>query len=374
MRSKYFLSFLLVLFATSALAQAPSFALTGSMNVARTFHAATLLFNGLVLVTGGEISSGNPTDTAEIYDPRSGTWRFTKFPMNSRRAAHTATLLLDGRVLIAGGGDGIGFLTSAEVFDPRTEKFSLVAPLHVARTVSKAVLLGNGKVLIMGGYDTAPSSFSTTATTEIFDPRQGTWSLAAPMPTSLVFFTASVLLDGRVLVTGGESNGTFGLTSVSLYSPVTDIWSVMSPLLMGRQTHTATTLYNGKVLIVAGNDRVTPNNTVELYDVYAGASGQSSFAASIPGARVVHTATRLLDGNVLIVGGQDQSGFVLNAELYHWATQSWSDGGTLIDGRAASTATLVLPGKVLVTGGVTDTHTGNTATNSAEVDTVSFPF
>jgi WD40 repeat protein len=336
------------------------------MNVARTFHSATLLFNGLVLVAGGEITSGNPTNTAEIYDPRNGTWRFTKFAMNSRRAAHTATLLLDGRVLIAGGGDGIGFLTSAEVFDPRTEKFSLVAPLHVPRTVSKAVLLGNGKVLVMGGYDTSPLSFSTTATAELFDPRLGTWSVAAPMPTSL--------LDGRVLVTGGESNGTFGLTSVSLYRPLTDSWKVMTPLLMGRQTHTATTLYSGKVLIVAGNDRVTPNNTVELYDVYAGASGQSSFAASIPGARVVHTAARLLDGNVLIVGGQDQSGFVLNAELYHWATQSWSDGGILTDGRAGSTATLLLPGKVLVTGGVTETHTGGTATNSAEVDTVPFSF
>jgi hypothetical protein len=85
--------------------------LTGSLNIARTAHTATLLPNGQVLVAGGAGLAGYAT-SAELYDPASGTWTLTG-SLNIARGAHTATLLANGRVLVAVGQDSSGALTSA---------------------------------------------------------------------------------------------------------------------------------------------------------------------------------------------------------------------------------------------------------------------
>jgi hypothetical protein len=61
----------LLAFAMSQLIAQPS--ATGSLNVARVYHTATLLNNGLVLVAGGFIDQTNtPTAISEIYNPQTG--------------------------------------------------------------------------------------------------------------------------------------------------------------------------------------------------------------------------------------------------------------------------------------------------------------
>jgi hypothetical protein len=87
-----------------------SFSATGSMAEARTFHTATLLPSGKVLVAGG----GDENSTAEVYDPATGSFRITG-GMEIGRSGHTATLLSNGSVLVAGGGIFAG-LASAELY------------------------------------------------------------------------------------------------------------------------------------------------------------------------------------------------------------------------------------------------------------------
>ena len=95
---------------------------TGSLNTARDQHTATLLPNGKVLVVGGFDSSGNVSESAELYDPASGnpasgTWTATG-SLNTRRSNHTATLLPNGKVLVAGGSDSsFNPSASAELYD-----------------------------------------------------------------------------------------------------------------------------------------------------------------------------------------------------------------------------------------------------------------
>jgi Kelch motif len=101
------------------------------MAEARTFHAATRLANGRVLVTGGApdgwIYNGPFQASAELYDPKTGTFTATG-PMADTLASQTATLLPDGHVLIAGGYDGIADVTTAELYDPKTGTFSPTSP------------------------------------------------------------------------------------------------------------------------------------------------------------------------------------------------------------------------------------------------------
>jgi len=89
--------------------------------------------------------------------------------MNEARAAHTATLLPDGRVLVAGGfreeGTAEIAISSAEIFDPKTNTFTAISDLNAPRNGHTATLLQNGQVLIAGGWDQS----GRTSTAEIYD-------------------------------------------------------------------------------------------------------------------------------------------------------------------------------------------------------------
>jgi len=128
-----------------------AFTNTGPMTIGREQHTATLLADGRVLIAGGEIaaSSGNlqATASAEIYDPTTGTFSATG-SMATARSFHTATLLPAGTVLVAGGG---GDNPTAEVFDPTTGTFSITGGMEVGRSGHTATLLSNGSVLVAGG-------------------------------------------------------------------------------------------------------------------------------------------------------------------------------------------------------------------------------
>jgi N-acetylneuraminic acid mutarotase len=174
---------------------------TSSMNVVRSQHTATLLNNGQVLIAGGRNGTEEyipNLDNAELYDPFTGTWSTTG-SMNVGRQSHTATLLKDGKVLVAGGTDGYDWLASAELYNPSTGTWSTTGSMNVARFSNTATLLNNGKVLVAGGY-VLPSPL---ASAELFDPVAGTWSTTGSMTVGRHTHTATLLNDGKVLVEGG---------------------------------------------------------------------------------------------------------------------------------------------------------------------------
>ncbi len=163
---------------------------TGSLNIARTSHTATLLPNGKVLIAGGASTGGDLT-SAELYDPATGTWSTTGH-LNTSRWLHTATLLPNGKVLVVGGWTGIN---RAELYDPTTERWNDITGPHTGRFWHTATRLLNGKVLVMGW-----------GRPEMYDPVTGIWGGVA-LPDQRVGFgsTATLLLNGKVLVMCGNS-------------------------------------------------------------------------------------------------------------------------------------------------------------------------
>jgi len=132
-----------------------TFNVTGSMAATRLGHTATLLANGKVLMAGGDdVATCCPTTpSAEVFDPTTGQFSHTG-NMNTDRYDHTATLLNDGKVLLAGGTQGNGALASAELFDPTTGQFSTVGNMKSGRMSGHtATRLSNGAVVITGGKD-----------------------------------------------------------------------------------------------------------------------------------------------------------------------------------------------------------------------------
>jgi hypothetical protein len=231
---------------------------TGGMRVGRYSHAATVLQDGRVLISGGYVGSApniRSTQTAELYDPSSGT--FTPVgDMRTARAGHSATLLSNGKVLIVGGG-----VADAEIFDPTTNTF-MAAGSTSSKSVSTATLLTGGRVLVTGEV-TADGSAAAPA--ELYDTATGTFTPTGTMVTPTRFgYTATLLPDGTVLVAGGimfvASSTPGSVTSVpvlasEIYNPATGSFSPGPTMHQGRYAHTATLLPDGSVFFVGTSAR-----------------------------------------------------------------------------------------------------------------------
>ncbi|MBP1705894.1 MAG: Branched-chain amino acid transporter, amino acid-binding protein, partial [Chloroflexi bacterium] len=199
---------------------------TGSMATARGAHTATLLPDGRVLVAGGASTAGEEglgglLAGAETYDPASGTFVGTG-PLATARAGATATLLSDGRVLVAAGFDvprpgAVSTLRAAEIYDPASGTFGPTGSLVTARYLHTATLLPDGRVLITGGFDPEAGYL---ASAEIYDPANGTFVGTGPLTAGRYGHTATLLPDGRVLVAGGFDRGAGYLASAEIFDPV----------------------------------------------------------------------------------------------------------------------------------------------------------
>ena len=279
-----------------------------------------------------------------------GAWSPTG-SLHTAREWHTSTLLPDGRVLVTGGGyqdpetGESYYLDSAELYDPTSGVWNLTAPMSAARGGHTATLLLDGRVLVAGGEGSPGASVSA----EIYDPVTENWSPTGSLGAARVLHTATLLTDGRVLAAGGLGAGV--LASTEIYDPATGAWSSTGLLATSRHLHTATLLLDGRVLVVGGHDG---SGFVASAEVYDPAAGVWSPAGELNTGRWLHTATLLPDGRVLVAGGYDTSGALAETQLYDPTAapgSAWSTTGAMTTNRAMHTASLLPDGRVLVAGG-----------------------
>ena len=156
---------------------------TGSMETARGFHTATLLADGRVLVSGAIPPLGRRARSSPRPSLRPKDRQVQPDGLDGCRAQyHTATLIADGRVLITGGTGDASSLASAEMFDPKTGKFSPTGQMADGRVYQTATLLPDGRVLVAGGATagiTRQCRFLASAA--IYDPKTGTFSATRAM-------------------------------------------------------------------------------------------------------------------------------------------------------------------------------------------------
>jgi hypothetical protein len=314
----------------------------GSMTIARSGHTATLLLDGTVLVAGG------PNASAELYDPTNEMFASTTGTMTIARSGHTATLLGDaalanyGKVLIAGGA---GMSLTAELYDPKSGTFIATGNLLVARNGQTATLLQNGLVLVAGG---------NTASAELYNPASGTFVLTGSMTVLRTWHTATLLANGEVLIAGGET------ATAELYDPASGKFAptpgTMSEV---RTNHTATLLGNGSVLI-AGSDLTAEtfdpaSGTFSLVGNLLAAEIGST--ASLRGDGTVVFAggstRRQSRGGppCFVVCPPPTPESTAFAELFAPESEGFTATGSLLTPRDGHTATVLADGTVLVTGG-----------------------
>jgi hypothetical protein len=341
-----------------------SFGQTGSMVVQRNTTTATLLLDGRVLLAGGysEGPRGSAwTATAELYDPKSGSFSPTG-PMATARDGATATRLADGHVLVAGGSTGTATLASAELYDPLAGAFTQTGSMAHVRVHATATQLGDGRILIAGGG----ASASETATAELYDPSSGKFSPTGSMANGRIGAIAISLSDGRALIVGGTGDTGLPLSSAEIYDPATGKFIATGSMAYGRRFFVAVRLLDDRVLVAGGDASMTPGHGVVLSaaELYDPRSGKFSPAGFMTVQRRDHAATQLGDGRVLITGGDNTSSSagISAAEIYDPATGKFSPTSpSMAHPRYGHTATLLLDGRVLVAGGFGDVQAGSTA-------------
>jgi uncharacterized protein (TIGR03437 family) len=318
---------------------------TGSMTEPRTGQAAVLLPGGQVLVAG-------PDNTAEIYDPASGIFAPTGNMQVFQGGLLTATLTNDGQVLIVGG---VIVPQAAELYDPGTGTFAYTpgAPRLLHGGGHTATLLNDGRVLVVGGLAAAGNMFTANSGAEIYNPTTHRFTLAAPMAVNRNNHTATLLQDGRVLITGGISNG-FNVApdsdnqvtgTAEIYDPTTNIFSTTN-MQVPRAMHFASLLSDGQVLVGGGGGS---EQSAELFNP---ATDSFKFTGNLNTPRTNTGATLLSSGQVLISGGYPNfPEGTSSAELYNPALGTFTVTGSMVYPRGNETATLLLDGRVLVTGG-----------------------
>jgi len=274
--------------------------------------------------------------------------------MSQGREEQTATLLSDGRVLVAGGGIGqvipnvISPLATAEVYDPATNTWTQTGSMKEMRDRHTATLLADGRVLVVGGGgESTPESEVVLSSAELYDPSTGTWFDAASMAEPRSDHTATLLTDGRVVVTGGDSSG----GSAEVYDPSSDSWSSAGSMSEQREDHTATLLDDGRVLVVGGRG-ADEDQVLASVEVFDPATGSWSAASAMEENRSDHAAILFDGGRVLIVGGIDEDNHTYSStEIYNPSTGSWTKSGEIRNAREEHSATLLADGKVLIAGG-----------------------
>ncbi len=314
-----------------------TFSDTGSMKYVRSYHTATMLNNGMVLIAGGRKGQAEKSSshvTTEIYDPALGIFT-NSAKMNIARGFHSATLLRDGQVLIAGGNNTFGdrATNAAELYNPVSDSFDSIESLRYRRLNHTATLMPDGNVLIVGGYDpfiekgyVSPGAFNGTNSVpdhtlydfspycELYVSSEKRFGIAAKLNKWSLGHSTTLISEEIILITGLE------LGSTKLYLSASGNFTTTGNLIYDRFFHSATKLNNGKVLVAGGKNAENlskefyfnnPRATAELYDPLTN-TFTGSGKMTVP--RDGHTATLLSNGQVLMIGG---GGAYSSAELYY---------------------------------------------------------
>lgn len=305
--------------------------------------------------------SSSITKTISFRSSPPGTLKNSLLPeLQDGRGGNTVTKISDGRVVLIGGSKGLAdtSLDTIEIFDPQTGRSDFLktadglktAKLKISRSQHTATYLGINnfpigmisgtveQILVIGGFSKDGVLANTIEIIEIkVGTNQSTSTLLTDTKSKLkkarIFHTASLLPDGRILIIGGQGHINMtalgALNTIEIFDPLTKtILPAGISLSTSRLLHTATTLQNGNILICGGFTNETQGsfgfgpgtNTAELIDVGNLAIKKVGSFVNNQGLGG-HSATLLTNGLVLITGG--------STDLFSSRSQDASKGLTL---------------------------------------------
>ncbi|MFM2280005.1 MAG: hypothetical protein RLZZ444_2236 [Pseudomonadota bacterium] len=271
---------------------------TPDLSAPRVWSSVTRLASGKVMLAGGCATNtcATPLATTDIFDPASGT--FSPGPnMLQRRVYHSATLLADGRVLFYGGqgyaasaadGGGLHALDTAEIYDPATNSFAYARDqsgnqTHMwwSRSYHTGSALTNGDALLCGGRQIGTADYGPAYSCDIFVATTGEIHSSPPVPgdsyrqdilpygSGAMDHAATALADGTLLIAGG-TGGIWPVPQAGafVYSPATRAFHAVADMAHARRDAASVRLLDGSVLMIGGQTTPTSPDPSLPYSNY----------------------------------------------------------------------------------------------------------
>jgi chitodextrinase len=320
-----------------------------------SIHAA-LTNTGKILTFQGDFTQGGQQ---YLLDPVTGSYIQVPNAAADLFCAGQA-VLPDGRVLVIGGTSTSGGLGIRDVtaFNPGTEAWQVLAPMHYPRWYPTGTTLGDGRVLVTSGANTGLTDIVQIP--EVYDTQHNSWSDLSAATRNIPYYPFMYQLpDGRVLQAGASEQA----TSTLALNVATQQWTTID----GRLTDGAsiTNYAPGKFMKAGsasdGGFSGASSNTAFTLDMnLANPTWQPTASMQYPRSFV--NLTNLPDGTVLATGGgtdksgQDDTKAVKPAEIWNPATGTWTTVAAMTAPRLYHSTALLLPdGRVFISGSGSDT-------------------
>jgi N-acetylneuraminic acid mutarotase len=206
-------------------------------------HAGCAAIGNNIIVAGGypeKAGGGQTFATDAVWNFDAGTHIWSSLPKLPAPRGGGALVNLDGTLHFFGGSDG----SRKDAADhwallPGATSWISLAPIPTKRNHLGAVAL-NGKIYAIGGQQNQDAAEVPQAAVEIYDPASNSWSSAAPMPFGRSHIAgATVIVNDRIVVLGGEKTFNSVVNNVSAYDPARNAWEEMTPLPQPRNSGVA---------------------------------------------------------------------------------------------------------------------------------------
>jgi Kelch motif protein len=281
--------------------------------------------------------------------PSTPQWQ-TIGELSQPRAFASAVALSDGKILVVGGFDRLSpdvMNGQSELIDPATGQVTLLPHRLLGRVHQTITSAWDDLVVVAGGVEFQETYWSPVDRVDVFRPSQRAWVLGAPLRHARSDHAATALIDGRVLVTGGNANTTL-LGSAEIYNPRTDTWTDVAPMPSPRTQHSAVTLFDGRVLVSGGIDSSgAATNTTFIYDP---AIDSWTNGPPMTVARMQQVVVALQNGDVLVAGGDGLASGT--SEVFRFGEGRFVRSGTLVTPRLVAQGAALPDGRVVLSGGL----------------------
>jgi hypothetical protein len=302
----------------------PTWDTFGELSHPRAYATALALASGEILVVGGlDRDDPNITNTeSELVNVKTGAVSVLDQKLEGR-LHQTMTRALGDSVVVAGG---VKFQVThwdpvdrVDVYLPTDHRWISASPMIEPRSDHAATALLDGTVIVIGGNQ-GPRLLQSV---DIYDVKKDRWSRASPLPVPRTELSAFTLSDGRVLVAGGIDGSGAPTDTTYIYYPAVDNWAEGPKMWVPRVQHAAVQLANGDILFIGGDGAAS--GTSERYDAKL---GKFILSGTLVDPRQAARAAQLPDGRVVLVGGMpprnDEFAPLRSAEIWDPLTERWT--------------------------------------------------
>ena len=224
-------------------------------------HAGVAVDGDTVYVAGGYVGKtggGQVFGTKNVwkYAPATSTW--TPLPPLPAARGGGQLVKLGGALHFFGGSD-LNRTDRAEHWQLALDggmAWTSAAPLPVAVNHHGAAVL-DGKIYSIGGQKGQDSSAVAQASVYVWNPSSGAWTAAKSLPKARSHvMMSSFVVNGRLLVAGGDSVPNRAVSDVTVYDPTTATWTSLTPLPAARMAGVGVPVGND-ILFTTGSGQKT---------------------------------------------------------------------------------------------------------------------